>query len=959
MQEDLISTFYDLNKITEHTDIVLKQLNDVLSSVKRIENAKITLSGSKSIREVADATRVYKKEQDELLKIQGEIDKAYKKRMAAETDLGKILAEEKELLRQVTAEQKNLLREQNAAAGSLEQMRAQLIRLNKEYDNLSEADRRAATGLQLKDKISGLSTELKALEGDTGRFQRNVGNYGNSFKGALGTLESELTKIRNKLNDPGGLGAAQLEKLTKQEQALADITKNLGANFSSTTAQSNAYKEAAVQLGLVYGQNHEVFKSFSKQVGTGAQELSSLKKNVTDSSAAGDKAGGTFGKLYSIFRQIANVVPGLGLSGLILLLITPLSALAETVIKYTKSAFGAAKANEDLRKSYEETKRLVHESSKEYQDAVKTVNELKINIGLAKDGFLDKQRVLNEYNSTIGKTTGQVKTLDEAEQALTKNGDAYIKMMLYKAAANLALQEAAKKAFEAEETRLKQLDEFKNELTENRVSSGGAGGLGTGQFDPKEYDRETKRIQFAQRKRREQLYLDQQAAAQKEVDIAKKFQADAAKLASEFHFDFFNGGEDGKKTKEKKDNQLNKDLIAEFQTIKAAKERLAALYLDSAQDENVAYNLRIMNLGQYLKIRQELVAEEGDLELKTQELSAKEKIAVERKVDDEQIKLAQESSKILYKIQDDYLKELAKVNGQVEDQYSSSYKKLHGLLDDYLKKRGEAEAKANKKEEEDTKKTKERLIKELESELSNLTFDLLEGTLDREKNAIQEQIDALEKKKQKDIEVATQSIANAQDRAAAITTIEARAAAQKEALERRQRELDERKAKFEKARAIADIIQNTAAQIVEHVGNPVLVALIAAIGAAQLARVIATPIPKYFKGKNVDDFYEGPAWVGDGGKSEAIIRENGNIEITPDTPTLTHVGRKDIILPDARMLAAAATRQRMDYLAGLESRNRDNQLDQLSGDVRQIGKNIVKAIKSQPAPKAALIRTMS
>jgi hypothetical protein len=41
------------------------------------------------------------------------------------------------------------------------------------------------------------------------------------------------------------------------------------------------------------------------------------------------------------------------------------------------------------------------------------------------------------------------------------------------------------------------------------------------------------------------------------------------------------------------------------------------------------------------------------------------------------------------------------------------------------------------------------------------------------------------------------------------------------------------------------------------------------------------------------------AIVGDGGKKEIIERADGRIEITPATDTLTHIGKNDIVHPDA------------------------------------------------------------
>lgn len=263
-------------------------------------------------------------------------------------------------------------------------------------------------------------------------------------------------------------------------------------------------------------------------------------------------------------------------------------------------------------------------------------------------------------------------------------------------------------------------------------------------------------------------------------------------------------------------------------------------------------------------------------------------------------------------------------------------------------------------------KQKNEKLKELGNELKELAFSIITAGIDREKNSIQESIDALEKKKAKDIEVANQTITNAQERADAVAIIEARANAQKEAFERRKRQLDEQRARYERVKNIADIIQSTAIAVISALGakpwtpaNIALAAIVGAIGAAQIAKVLATPIPKFFRGKDKNNTYEGPAIVGDGGKSEAILREDGSVEITPDVPTLTHVGRRDIILPDAKDLAEKQFRIAIDATGKLVQGYQPNHQQQnkdVEKAINRLGGRIEKAIANIPQTQ---IRTTS
>lgn len=62
--------------------------------------------------------------------------------------------------------------------GSINQLRRSLINANQAYDNLSKAQREnTSIGGKMLQNIKEIDAELKKLEADSGRFQRNVGNY--------------------------------------------------------------------------------------------------------------------------------------------------------------------------------------------------------------------------------------------------------------------------------------------------------------------------------------------------------------------------------------------------------------------------------------------------------------------------------------------------------------------------------------------------------------------------------------------------------------------------------------------------------------------------------------------------------------------------------------------------------------------------------------------------------------
>lgn len=118
-------------------------------------------------------------------------------------------------------------------------------------------------------------------------------------------------------------------------------------------------------------------------------------------------------------------------------------------------------------------------------------------------------------------------------------------------------------------------------------------------------------------------------------------------------------------------------------------------------------------------------------------------------------------------------------------------------------------------------------------------------------------------------------------------------------LEKKKKKEQHKQAVFNKAITVTEIGLKTAQAIVAAlaVGPPqgyVFAALSAAIGVAQLAAVLATPIPKYKDGRK-----GGPAelaFVGDGGRAEVVTNPDGsNAKVTPRVTTLTYLKEGEVV----------------------------------------------------------------
>lgn len=129
-----------------------------------------------------DAARDAEKNLKKQLK-DGEISRQqYNEEMAA----SKIaIADYNDAIRIINKTVQNQIKQEKEQEGSLKALRAELSNLTAEYDALSEAERKSASGEELKNKINEVTDALKDGEEGTQRYYRNVGTYEEAIKSAV------------------------------------------------------------------------------------------------------------------------------------------------------------------------------------------------------------------------------------------------------------------------------------------------------------------------------------------------------------------------------------------------------------------------------------------------------------------------------------------------------------------------------------------------------------------------------------------------------------------------------------------------------------------------------------------------------------------------------------------------------------------------------------------------------
>ena len=183
------------------------------------------------------------------------------------------------------------------------------------------------------------------------------------------------------------------------------------------------------------------------------------------------------------------------------------------------------------------------------------------------------------------------------------------------------------------------------------------------------------------------------------------------------------------------------------------------------------------------------------------------------------------------------------------------------------------------------------------NDLVSTIYDAKISKVDEEQEANQEAADAEQERISDLVEkkVITEEEGEARKRAA-----EAKTAKKNEELEKKKAKLKRDQAIWDKANNIAQCTMQTALAIMNAWStapwpiNIAMAAVAGAMGAMQLATIIATPLPKYAKGTK--SHKGGPAVVGDGGEPE-LVTFGGKSWITPDTPTIVDLPAGAAVIP--------------------------------------------------------------
>lgn len=929
-----------------------------------------------------------------------ETDANAKKYAATQKEIDLALAQDKLQAQKRTAELKNQVREETAVKGSIEQRRAALIRLNAVYDNLSPQERNSAAGQRLQKITKGVTDQLKELEAASGRAQRNVGNYPtNSFNG----LKAQLKDVTEQYNS-----------LSKAEQK---------------TAQGKELK----------GKIDEISKSI---------------KNFGDNSSV------SFSKAYSGIRILANIIPGLGISGIFLL---AGQAIASTV-EWIKVAYGRVVDFAEKMKVLSEVNLKAIDGFAQQKSHIEGLT------AVIRDGNIslnDKQRALNELIALDPKYLHGLSlaniTTDEGKKIL---GD-YIDLLRRKAeleAAGAVQGDASKEVYKLEvikdllrkrlvatktnyddltEEELKYLDKVKtstgrinftasllnlevpkSDIQEMLVGVDKeltkAGKKVTASLDVfkdkfKAVGGEEVKLGIVEELKKQISDLDK--AIDTETVTSKISGLVSSRKKLQDQLDALLGKEKGGKARDLKTisdavSELRRELSkiqgnidigqitikeADVDRVKAyqkafdqiferggkpsnpvvqqltlevspiskrvleaqihdivSKAKTAPINIEPPKENKVLEYVRASHETE-IAFTEEMLQRELTLQ---QTASLNEQAVLQEKYNAGRIS-KEEYERSLLEIQDRYSKEavasqIKAVQAEIDlmdvgtTERENAEKRLAELILKYNGIISDDRKKKNAELISDIQK-----IQEVFNQLTALGSSVVNLSITKQKNDLQDLEDTRQKNYDQELDRINNSALSEADRADKVKLLEAKRQAQKDEYDRKNRDIQQKQAKYEKDVAIMNIILNTAASIAKVLYDPFQVAFAAVFGAAQLAIAVATPIPRYQHGTKS---HPGGEFLWGEAGTELAIEPSGKMYLSPDKPTLgtAPVGTK--IIPNYELHkynTSSITTRNTDRIISNSSYGQTELAVLFKENTSEL-KNVHRAIRSIPQTKISI-----
>lgn len=930
LDDALEKSYQNMEKLLKPTQEVEKALSKAAMTYKDLID---TIAKYEAIsRRVTTNQTQANQTQRQIIQLQERITNAYSQESLE-------LERMRQVMIQITRTRRNLIQAEQSQSGSLVQLRANLNLLIQSYDAMNEKTRNSPLGQSMLQDIQELNNQLLQLEATTGRNQRNVGNYASGFNGlnvSIQQIAREMPAMAVSMNTFFLAISNNIPMLVDEINRLRAVNLQLAADGQQTISIGrqilksifswNMLITVAVTLLTLFGGKlvkwvGELFKS-NEAIQQNIQSLSELRS--------------------AYYKGIQDAQKE----------IVSMKLLYKATQDTTLSIQNRKKAVDQLQKQYPAYfGKLKDETILAGQASGAYINLANAIIAYAKaqayeDKVVDYQKQIVNLEERREQITQQrtkaVYELNEAEAKAAKAanvrsgsptpgvGSMNANRNVDIARQNLAIVDST---IEAINQRIDQL----GQKSEDMSSKINFGDLLNDPSNPlpkadnsasKQLDDELKAIQ------------DLQELRIKVVTDANKRLSDDDKMSYEQRLGYLNDyissakeGIDEQAKNQisnlKKSEMTEKAYTASVTLIneKASEERIkidqeSAKIRESIQKD---YAERIIKQVQDRITNEAQIIERAEnAEMLNLASAYKRGELTTEQYEEKRLETTRRASMDRMDAEISSLEELLNRTDITEDQKLQISKQLADARLDFEKYVNEAiisdEEKAAEKrlqiEQQLSDKRKELLQASMEliSALFSAQTESQLAALDKQSEANDDYFSEQEDKIERLADAGAISDEQAEARKAAL----AQQQKDREAsLEEQKKEINRRQAKFEKAQSVATIAINTASAIMKNTamfGWPASIPLnilTAALGAAQIATVLATPIPEYADGTKGKDHKGGLAVVGDGGRSELVITPDNKMYKTPSRSTLVDLPAGSQVMPDFNKAILAMSMQQL------------------------------------------------
>ena len=915
----------ELNNLIEYNKALLETKNNLADIIPVLHKAALgveTYSGD--YKTLVHMLQTFEKTQQDTSKRVREhsnalsaVEKATKQFAYAQSAEAKEVALVKEQLRQKNAELRTNAREALAAEGSLNQLRAQLVQLKAEAANLDLNSKEFA---EASARINELNGKIMKAEAAMGDHRRNVGNYASAFNN-LGFQVQQVVR--------------ELPSLTMGPQqfflALSNNLPMLADAYAETIAKNKELREE--NLKLAADQQKQVIPAWKQMLKSIVGWQTAIVVGITLLTTYGKEIGEFISGLFKgkkaidaislSTEQYQNAIDNANKSAADEL--STLKLLYNAATDSQRPMNERISAVKELQRLYpnylsnmSQEEIMAGQASIQYQNLATHILEV-AKAKAVQDKISENQAKILELEIEEAEQLAQIEAtqanIERQRTAINSGGTSDIIVAYQK---QLSLTE---KRLKREQESLVVIQQSKQALEDtsahlaNKIS---VSDLIVEQPEPLGANSVSTRLS---EKRRAELEL-LEAQAQQEAAIQEQIYKDEERAYAD-RLDAF------EKFKEAQQKVLDAQYTASREELDA---RLSGGDIDKDTYDAVLSSLDFANSEAFRELTDEQQQAGKELmEAIAEGMMSETTRAVEQSAQDLDRKMQDELLALSAKYAAGEIKkeEYEKESAAITDRYAvERFNTEIGLLDQLLNKEeltAEAREETEKAKEEavleyqkyitdqrirenervgDEEEKEAELKKQLLQEVFNLASALSDAQLEKELARLDKLSEENEQWKEDEIarieRLAEQGVISEEHADADIQAIEDQAAVREEEIEKKRIEAERKNAIFEKAQAVAQAAINTALAITAALTSPftsaAMIPLIAATGAAQIATILATPLPEYAKG--TQDHPGGLAMVGDGGRAEMVVFPDGSVWRTPATDTLVNLPEHTKVLPD-------------------------------------------------------------